>query len=278
MASNNLRIIYNNVVDLATTTLSASTTAGVGTPINNLKKPSKTLVWRSTNTTATITVSFGSSKSIRGVVLPFTNLSKTATISVTLSGGDTYSSGNVLCCPYQTDKGIDASYLPPGASSYSYGGGTYARVWFPATKTCTGLTITIVDTANVQGYIECAYLVIGDYWSPKYNTGFGLSISPKDDSSNTRMESGDLLSTRGTKHNSLSFDLNWLTDSDRESILNLLSNVGTSRALLLSVFPDNSEDWTRERVYQIYGKLTELPGVTHPMFGIYSTSLEIEEV
>ena len=108
MGTNNLRIIYKNLADVSTVT--TSTTAGV-TLASNLKLDAKALIWRSVGTTATITVAFGSTKSFSGVVLPFTNLTATATIKVTVTGGTTYNTGAVLACPYQSTDSWDATYL-----------------------------------------------------------------------------------------------------------------------------------------------------------------------
>ena len=277
MAANNLRIIYQNLADLSTTTISASTTAGVTTAAN-LKKDVKSLIWRSTGTTATLTVSFGASKVLRGIVLPFTNLTSTATITATVVGGSGYSTGAVLACPYQQTDNWDASYLPVGANSYAYGAGTYARVWFPTAQTCTGVSIVIANTGNPSGYIEASKLVLGDYWSPTFNTSFGLSSSPKDMSTNTRTESGDLATTRGIRYNSMTFDLTWLDPSDRAILTKILKANGIARPLLISLFPNCTEDFNKEQTYQIFGKLSQLSDISHPMFGIYSSSIDIEEV
>ena len=275
MAANNLRVIYQNRADTATIT--ASSTAG-GTSTSNLQKDAKSLVWRATGTTATLTVSFGASKVLRGIVLPFTNLTSTATITATVVGGSGYSTGAVLACPYQVTDNWDSTYLPAGANSYSYGGGTYARVWFAAAETCTGVTITITDSANPSGYIEASRLVLGDYWSPQYNTSFGLTSAPKDLSTNARTESGDLVTTRGIRYNSMRFDLTWLDPSDRAILTKILKANGVGKPLLVSLFPDCTEDFNKEQTYQIFGKLSQLSDINHPMFGIYSSSIDIEEI
>lgn len=277
MAVNNLRVIYQNLADLSTTTITASTTAGV-TSVANLQKDAKSLIWRSTTTSATLTVAFGSSKVVRGVILPFTNLTSTATISVTVVGGSGYTTGNVLACPYKQTDLWDSSYLPQGANSYAYGSGTYARVWFPAQQTCTGLSIVITDTNNTAGYVEASRLVVGDYWSPQYNTSFGLMAAPKSLSANMRTESGDLVTNRGIQYNTMSFDLTWLTPTDRAIFTKIMKANGINKGLLISLFPDASEDYDKEQTFQIYGKLTQVPDLTHPMFSMYSSKVEIEEI
>ena len=277
MAVNNLRVIYQNLADLSTTTITASTTAGI-TSAANLQKDTKSLIWRSTGTSATLTVAFGSAKTVRGVILPFTNLTATATISVATVGGSGYTTGTVLACPYKQTDNWDSSYLPQGANSYAYGSGTYARVWFPAQQTCTGLTITLTDTNNASGYVEASRLVVGDYWTPKYNTSFGLIAAPKSLSTNSRTESGDLVTNRGIQYNTMSFDLTWLTPDDRLIFTKIIKSNGINKGLLISLFPDASEDYDKEQTYQIYGKLTQVPDLTHPMYTMYSSKVEIEEI
>lgn len=273
MAQNNLRIIYNNVADSATSVV-ASSTAGTTTTAN-LKKDTKALVWRSTSTTATLTVTLPTAQIVGGVILPFSNLSSTATIRVQLNTG--LDTGNVLAAPYQNLTNIDWGYIPLGVNYYSVGGYSYGRVWFTPTSATT-ITITITDTLNTSGYIEASRLVIGSYWSPRYNTSFGMSVVARDTSTSNRTESGDLVSNQGTQFSSMKFDLNWLTPVDRVQLTTLLRKLGTNKPLFISLFPDCTEDWGKEQMYQIFGKLSQSSDVSHPIFGIYSSQIDIEEV
>ena len=298
MAQNNLRIIYQNAVDSAN--IIASSTAGV-TSTANLAKDTKSLVWRSqTGTTDTIkanlVVNF-SSTIIGGVMLPFCNLSPLATVrvrgyvgtaptlagtvdapTVTATGTLIFDSGTVVAAPYQVLGMWEWGTLPLGVNSYSYGGGTYGRVWIPDQSACTSLLIEIVDTNNSDNYIELSRLVIGPYWSPQFNTSFGLSSTSKDLSTHSRSESGDLITVRGTRYRSMQFDLQWLTPQDRLQFTRILKGNGMPKGLFISIFPDNSADWDKEQSHQIYGKLSQLGDLQHPMVGIYSTTIDIEEI
>ena len=276
MAVNNLRVIYQNIAD--TSTITASSTAGVTAAVN-LQKDAKSLIWRATGTSATLTVSFGGLKTIRGVVLPFTNLTALAKITVTPTGGTgTTPITDLLACPYKQTDGWDSAYLPQGANSYAYGSGTYARAWFPTAQTCTGVTISISDATNTAGYIEASRLIIGDYWSPTYNTSFGLISAPKSLSSNMRTESGDLVTNRGIQYNTMSFDLTWLNPADRLVFTKILKANGINKGLFISLFPDASEDYDKEQTFQIYGKLTQVPDLTHSMYTMYASKVDLEEI
>ena len=282
MAANNLRVIYDNLIDLSTTTVTASGTANGVYVVDNLKRDAKSQTWRSTQGTsiATLTVSFGSARTVSGVFLGFTNLASGSTIKVTatgLSAGTNPSAlGAVLCRPW-ADASWDTAYTGGSNNSYGYGAGSHARVWFSSDVTCTGLTIEITDTTKTT-YLEVSRLVVGKLWSPKYNTEFGLEVGVKDLTTQSRTQSGDLISTRGPRFKTLNFNLNWLTYTDRTVFVNLLKTAGLSRPLLVSLFPNNSDDYEAEQLYQIYGKLTDTPGITHPMFSVYASSVTIEEV
>lgn len=309
MAANNLRIIYENIADLSTSTITASSTAsGNNTPASNMKLDSKSLIWRSGSVTtaavnglytakANLVVTMASTN-IGGVILPFCNLSSAATIRVrgytgtapTLSGTvDSptivatgtlrFDSGVVNACPYQV-FGLWNWGTTLGVNSFSYGGGNYGRVWIPLTlqvAACTSLLIEIVDSQNQSPYIEASRLVVGPYWYPKYNTSYGLSSTTKDLSAHTRTESGDLVTNRGINYRSIKFDLTWLTPTDRLEFNKILRG-GLPRPLLISLFPDNSSDWEKEQTHQIYGKLSQLPDLVHPMFEMYSTTIDFEEI
>lgn len=79
----NIRIIYNNVVDLASSITATSTATGFST--DNLKTNQKTLVHRNTGTSGvTYTINWSSNQTIDSIALPATNLVSGATIKITL--------------------------------------------------------------------------------------------------------------------------------------------------------------------------------------------------
>ncbi len=147
---NNLRIIYQNQVDLSNTIISG-TTAASGTSIANLRSDTKSLVWRSsTSNTASIVLDLGSAKQISGVVLAFTNLASSnatirlaghASLPITISGGSIVVPSSpaasyntvIQCCPWNNLALPSWGTNPVGSSNYSYGGGTHARAWLTPT-------------------------------------------------------------------------------------------------------------------------------------------------
>ena len=294
--SNNLRVIYNNLVDSATTTITPSSTSSATTTTANLKLDPKTLVWRSADDVskkANLITSFASSQIVGGIILPFCNFTSTSSIRVrcftgtvpTHSGTTVVTTGSTEVAdvtaapaPYQPLGMWSWGSLPLGVNSYSYGGGTYGRVWLPTQVSCTSMAIEITNTASEVNYVEVSRLVIGAYWSPKYNIPFGLSTAPKDSSVHMRTESGDLNTVRGTRYNSMKFDLKWLSPEDRLEFNGIMKGNGLPKPLFISLFPNNETDWSKEQAHQIYGKLSQLGGVNHPIFEMYSSTVDIEEI
>lgn len=278
-----LRVIYQNLADAATIT--ASSTASGSTPATNMQKDVKSLVWRSVGTTASLTVNLAADSIVGGVALPFCNLTSTATIrvrgysAVDATGTLLFDTTVIDACPYQP-LGLWAwGSIPLGLNTYAYGGGTYGRAWLANDEqiSCVSLLIELIDSFNTAGYIEASRLIIGAYWSPIYNTSFGLSTTTKDLSSHERSEAGDLVTNRGIRYNSMNFDLKWLTPSDRLEFSKITKGSGLPKPLFISLFPSDV-DAAKEQAHQIYGKFSQLAGVSHPIFEMYSTTVDIEEV
>jgi hypothetical protein len=295
--ANNLRIIYKNIIDGATIT--GSSTATASTVAANLKSGIKSLVWRTASSSTTsvkayIIASF-SSTTLAGVILAFTNLSYLATVRVYGYTGTTpthtgsvdsptvsiagatlvFDSGDILSNPYQ-----NIGYSDWGTGSYAERK-LYSRVWLSdahAQIACTSIVVEITDSNNLNQYVEVSKLIVGKQWSPTYNTSYGLSAGTTDMSTSERSEAGDLLVTRGKMYNSLAFDLKWMEKTDRIELNNLIKTNGIQKPLFVSLFPNNSDDWEKEQLYQIYGYQSKLNSLVHPMFSMYSSQLEIEEI
>lgn len=140
------------------------------------------------------------------------------------------------------------------------------------------VVVEVFDPYNTQGYIEASRLIVGPYWSPTYNTGYGMNSTIKDNSTNERSESGDLVTTNSVVYKCLNFELNWMLKADRDELIKLLKIAGSRRGIFVSLFPENSDDYEKENTYQIYGKLAPNSGITHPYLDMYATSVELEEV
>lgn len=290
-----MRILYNNIVDLTTTTLTGSSSASGGTGASNMKLDTKGKVWRSGTTTHAIILATFTSTIPAAVVLPLCNLTSTATIQVigytstpslggttgspTITGGTpVFDTGVIDACPY-----IPAGYWDwtstTNVNTYAYGGGNCARVYIPDNirASCTSMTIDIIDSSNTYNYIEASRLLIGPIWEPKYNTSFGISTGTEDLSSHKRTVSGDLVTMVAPRFDSLTFDLKYMDIDDRVQATRILKGNGKPRPLFVSLFPEDPNP-EKEQGHQLYGKLADSFSVSHPIFEMYSTQIKMEGV
>lgn len=243
MPQNNLRILYDNVVDSSTLTASSTTS---GFPVTNLQKEQKGLVWRSTSTTATVTATWSNTQSISCVLLPFCNLTSSATIQVKLytNAGDSIAvldTGAVNAGAYTpTDLWGGLSNISSSVNAYNYGGGTYARSWFALTS-AKKMEIIISDSTNPAGYLELSRVVCGAYWTPSVNADFGINIGYLDTSEQQRSESGNLITSNGTIHKTMDFNLSSIRETERNNMFSILRGNGLRKPIFVSIFPNETQ-------------------------------------
>jgi hypothetical protein len=139
------------------------------------------------------------------------------------------------------------------------------------------LIIDLVDTGNAAGYIEAARLVCGAYWAPARQPSVGARIGMMDRSTPERSDAGDLRVHRGTRAKKLSFALDFLAASDRNSLWDLVRGNGTTAPLFMSALAGSS-DATEEGIHEIYGRLSQASELQYQFYGASATSLEIEEM
>lgn len=274
----NLRIIHDNAADRAV--LTASSQAGTLGPAN-LQRERKSAVLRSGGTALAITATLPLGEIVGGVVLPFCNLTSNATIRVRgyAEPGDAaplIDTGQVLACAYAPLGAWEWGAAALAVNAFSFGGGTYARVWFPRT-TARYFVIELADPGNPADYIECSRLVLGNYWEPSVNASYGASVTPVDTSTQYRKGSGEQGVENGSAYRKLTLALEHMTQQDRASVWRLVHGSGKRRPILVSLFPDHA-DPELEQTHQLYGRLSDLAAISTPYFETYATSLDIEEL
>lgn len=273
----NLRIVYDNVADNAT--LAASSTAG-SLIVDNLKTDIKSEIWRSTGTSATITLTWSPGEIIGMLAMPFCSLTAAATFRVRayITAADALpavDTGVQMACPGTPFGEWEWGMVPLGVNAYSYGGGTYGVIWFPASA-YEKIVLDIDDSSNPLGYIEASRIVAGAYWSPVNNTEYGAEITLVDTSKQERSDAGDLKTDRGTLHKVLSFDLSLMPSTDRNALWNILRGNGMYSPIYVSLTPE-STDSTEEQIFQVYGKLSKQSPIRYQFINQFNTSVEIEE-
>lgn len=273
----NLRIIHQNAADLATS-ISASTTSGALVAAY-MQTDRKGEAHRSTGTSVTYTLTWTAGTTIGAVALPATNLTAAATIRVRLysnTGCTTLlkDSGTITACPGLT-AGPWTWTSTFNANAFAYGYASKAVAWFAANEPgVKGMKIDIVDTGNPAGYIDCARIVAGPYWSPEWNAIYGCTTQLVDNTANSRSDAGDLTSDRAPIYTEMSLNLSWVTPADRSQLMQVLRANGVWKPVFLSLMPAASSA-EAEQDHMIYGKRKNSP-VSHPFFEMYAHAIDIE--
>lgn len=272
----NIRIVYNNIADSAST-LTASTTSGT-LAASNLQTDLKTQAHRSTGTSVTYTAKWNTDQTVGCVALPCTNLTASATMRVRLYS-DT--AATMLVSDSGTTTAVPGFNLDPqlwptarNANSFAYGGGVKAVRWFTAQPTnVRAVVIDLVDTGSPAGYIDCSRLVVGAYWSPVHNIQNGVQLDITDNSIITRRDSGDLVADRSFVYDMLTFDFSLLPDTDKNTLIKILRNVGTYKNMFVSLLPDDSSA-IAESESSIYGKRSN-SSITYQLYSYYAHQMQL---
>lgn len=254
-----LRMVHNNLAHTAT--LVASSTAGLLAAANMLSNY-KSEVWRSTATTATLTLDWATAQQVSMAALMFCNLTTTATVRVrgyALPGDDTpvFDTGNVLACQAATQWAI------------------YATVWFAACSV-RQVVINITDTANTSGCIQVGRLLVGAYWQPEYGAEYGASVGVRDSATTERNLAGDRLPTLGHKHRVLTFSMSAMQEADRAACYEMLAGIGVTAPVFVSVFAQSGTPHL-EASHAVFGTVQQT-AIAIPYFKRYSVPLSIEEI
>lgn len=276
--ANNLRVVYDNAADRAT--LSASSEAG-NLVVSNLLTNYKAEVWRSTGTSATVTLTWDASEFVGMIALPFCNLTSAATFRVrgythATDSTPAFDTGAAVAAAGTSLEDLGWGSQPLGANAYAFSARAYGVAWF-AIVPVEKIILDITDTSNPLGYLEASRIVAGAYWTPDNNADYGADLGLADTSKQERSDAGDLHTDRGMMHKTLSFNLGLMTAQDRNSFWNIIKRNGLYSPIFISLSPE-SDDTMEEEMFQIYGKLTKLSTIKYQFINQFSSQIEIEEV
>lgn len=272
----NLRIVSSNALDRS----SSFSISSEALSKENLRDPRRSVLWRATTKVATISIQWAAAETIKCVCLPNTNFTTNATMQVRgfTEVGDAspaFSVGPMNCVRFRAANPYGFEALPAGINQYAYGGGTYAVLWF-AGGAVKRLQIDISDTTNASN-IEACSLVVGDYWSPKYNPTWGAGVTPVDTSKHDRAGSGDLVTDRGTRYRKMAMGMAQMPEADRAVLHNILRSNGIHRPMLVSLYPEDASaqlEWD----HMIWCKLSQVSAIAAAQFAAFSNSIDLEEI
>lgn len=241
-----LRILYKNV-------LSTATIGGTSAP-NLLTDTKSQATSVAADTSITLTTSSALSGNIAIVIVLAEN---PGSVALNLTSPTTASV-------------TDASTNSFTTNTAGTGGLKYITLYTTASNASTFVI-------NLNKATKISRILVGNYWEPKYNTSFGISIGHEDLTQYERLQSGDLYATLGPRHKTLNFELQYVDASEKFTLYEILRGIGKTKPVFVSAFPDNATDRDQEQMYSIYGRLTNLPAINYRMFSVYSSQFELQE-
>lgn len=124
--------------------------------------------------------------------------------------------------------------------------------------------------------VKVSRFIIGKYWSPTHNVGYGVSTGYTEASTVERLQSGDQYVVKLPKSKTLQFELQYLNEQDKFQLFDIVRVQGKTTPVFVSVFPqDTLQD--KEQMYSIYGRFNSLPNIAHTTYTMYSSSIQLEE-
>jgi len=268
----NVRIIYNNIADTATIT-STYTNPNANFAIDNVKNIKKTSVHRSLSGLITYTLNWATDQTVSAVALPATNLIDGYFITVTLynaAGGVIATSGAVTAAKDRTV--ITSSTY--NSTHFPYIGATKTSVWFNTEyANVRKVDILITYPADGGSYIDCARIVCGTYWESGRQVSNGITLGLTDNSIVTTSRTGDVYVDRRYVNETMQFQLQYLNDTDRRKLLQIMRTCGSNGLMYVCVFPDNTNPEVTQ-TYSIYGRAQD-NNLEYAMFNLYNRSVTI---
>lgn len=270
--TNNIRFLDRSKADSTAATVTASSEAGnmvVGNMLNTLPG----VPWRSTGAASeVISIDLTQSEPVSVVVLYKNNLSNDAT--VTIQGSDDagfsvliYDSGGLPGAEPEYGWG-EAPFGMPGFGGYAEEGKAWSHpflvAWIPL-STARYWRITMEDSANPDGYIQVGRLMIGSYFSPKYNVNWGYSDGWQDLSTQSRTRGGDLRTEHRPRFRKGTLKFSWLDATDSGRFSQMFFEVGRSKDMLISTFPEDGT--SRDYLHTMIVKLTDWSLISHTKTG-----------
>lgn len=267
----NLRIIYENLADSATIT---ADTTSAGFSVLNLKNTQKTSVHRSTGNTVAYTLNWSTPQQLNAFALPATNLVAGATIRVQGYTDQTdaslvFDTGAPLPACKDRSIVIYGKTAQPSYVDFGFGGATKTSVWLSQIATVSRVLITVTNSFP----IDCARLVVGKYWESSRQASRGIEVGFQDSSEISTTRSGNTYEDRKPIQETLRFDLEYISDLDRQQVQKIMRSWGSSGLLYVCLFPDNSNSETTQ-TYSIYGR-NVVSSIQYQFYKLYGTSMDL---
>lgn len=267
----NIKILFRNILDYATTTLVEETyTTNMGQ--SNLTHAGRYYRFRSSEGELAPSIKFnlgGEVENITDVFVFNTNLENDATIRTYLYDAD-LQAGSTL---YDSTA---VSVLTAGTTSLMGSNKTIHKSFTQVGGVMSG-KIVLSDSGNVDNYVEASRAFVGTCWAPS----IGVSYSSTDwgwgdTTTQYRTAGGSLRSDGGRRYREMTLNFDMLTEQEMLDLQEHCWYVGLEKDFAVACFSDFTGQMERDFIIQ--AKLTAKPVIKPIGFDYYSAKLDIAEV
>ncbi len=265
-----MRVVYKNIGDSAQY-FPSSTVSGY--PIENVFTDIKGNTFRG-GTTLNILATWATTQTLSCLVFPNCSLTNGSTVRIRLYS-DALGSVLILDTGVITMPTVDNYPVGAGIYTYSVGGGFTRALYFAKTSGVIRASIDLYEP-NI-GYIELSRIVMGEYWQSKVGVEYGYTVDYVDNSITLRTNANTLVTDAHTRTRVLKFVLPYLSGSDLTTYSNIMRLNQMHVPMFVSLFPGDPNVNT-EHMYQVYGKVSQMPDIIYPSNGHFTSNLEIEEI
>lgn len=277
----NVRFIFENVADDAALSCSPAEVATL--PASNLQLQTRGDVWRSDGVISAqhILGDLAGFNTLSAMALVRHNLTAAANYRLRLyqgagqSGTLVYDSGTVTPNGERLGWGVFRWGIDPwGAASLRDWPVPYFVAWF-APVVALSFDLELTDTANLNGFLQAARLVIGNYVEPTYNFSYRHPMSWREQSKQARTEGGTLRTDERQAFRRFRFALDHLTADERTTFLDYFRRAGLRNDLFVSCYPTRGGSLERDHAGVV--KLVEIPEMDSDHYLNYLTALVLED-
>lgn len=256
-----MRVLHNNLIDLAATTLTVSSQTS-GYPPSLLKDTLRKRRWRATGKTEeNIVAQIPGGNTVSCFAIVGHNLSDTATVEVLRS------TNNILYTSMGSFRITPTETVGFGEGFFGFGGfggvtasevlaGTTQALFFTESSTTTYpyWKVIIKDVSQAQTYVEVGRIFFGTYWEPANQIVPGWRIDVNDPSNIFQLISNQKVDNRKDLSLRLSFQLPHLNPADAlTNLLSILRNGATKKDVFVVLFPSTSSLFLKD-VTTVYGR------------------------
>lgn len=285
--SGNVLLLYDNMIDRAGVTLSASS---AGRPVTNLLDIRPRRAWRSTGVVSEyIQADAGPGNRFDADTVALIGHNATAAATVRFRMGD-----DVAFTTWRHDTGaieMWPSIVGAGMGGAGDGGaGGYPILTpfqaFTALRiirlgaVCSGryARLDLADPGNAAGYLQLGRWMAGLGVQPAFNFARDWDWTQVDPAEQQETDGGGLMiQPRGPKYRTLTLRLAHLSEIEATgSFADLRRIVGRSRSLLVVLFPAADDPLCYRTT--IYGVMPDNERIAHSAFDNYTTSITIREL